>query len=491
MSQVGFPDDAPVDERDEQLVAYLDGELPSNELRALEQRLGSDAALRARLRELQNGWELLDQLPLASSSNTLLETTIRMAAIDGSMGVRGSAAKVTRRKLPPFAWLAMATAGCFFIGFAVMRVRERLNFQSQLRDLPIAMHLDAYLHASDLDLMETLSQMPAWQGANEMADQLGKWDVNLAHRIDDVESHQRSEMLQKFPVNDQKLVASAWERFENISPQQRQAARDVAAQVASRPDATALLKTMDRFAVWRESWRAEDRDRFNTGKDREEFLRNALSQTKQRWTQDSASKLSESDVEAIYQALRQIARLRLRAIYEDAADDVKPMIESFGSSRQAIEPEAEAYFLRRMFDDAYRGPQRRDYDPGMPPPGPPGPPPSFGPGGGPASILALRNITERLRGPLHDDELVMLHTVLPKKWADLVDTMAANNGDRDGTLRTIADESLKRMQWNRSGQTTVERYIRAEDREEMDLLPADQLLRRVNGNGWGNGFGRR
>src|SRR5690606_2215355 len=77
-------DDSPVDELDERLVAYLDGELEPEDRKALEVQLGRDADLRARLRTLQDGWELLDALPLATPSPVLLESTLRMAAIEAT-----------------------------------------------------------------------------------------------------------------------------------------------------------------------------------------------------------------------------------------------------------------------------------------------------------------------------------------------------------------------------------------------------------------------
>ena len=69
-------DEAPLDPIDEQLVAYLDGELESQERDELEKRLGSDGQLRLRLRTLQRGWEMLENLPQVAPSPNLLETQL-------------------------------------------------------------------------------------------------------------------------------------------------------------------------------------------------------------------------------------------------------------------------------------------------------------------------------------------------------------------------------------------------------------------------------
>src|SRR5690554_5298714 len=89
-------DDLQADEVDERLVAYLDGELEPEERRALEVQLGRSAVLRARLRSLQDGWEMLDELPMATPSPQLLESTLRMAATEAASQPRAIAAAPNR-----------------------------------------------------------------------------------------------------------------------------------------------------------------------------------------------------------------------------------------------------------------------------------------------------------------------------------------------------------------------------------------------------------
>jgi hypothetical protein len=56
-------DDPPLDPLDEELVAYLDGELAEEQARQLEQRLASDPQLRHRAMLLKKTYDLLDYLP--------------------------------------------------------------------------------------------------------------------------------------------------------------------------------------------------------------------------------------------------------------------------------------------------------------------------------------------------------------------------------------------------------------------------------------------
>jgi anti-sigma factor RsiW len=78
----------PTDETQEDfpadLVAYLDGELDAQQTQAVEDRLSSDAVYRQQLRELQQTWDLLDQLPKADVDETFTRTTLSMVAVSVS-----------------------------------------------------------------------------------------------------------------------------------------------------------------------------------------------------------------------------------------------------------------------------------------------------------------------------------------------------------------------------------------------------------------------
>ena len=63
---------------EEQLVAYLDGELDDESSRSLEQRLATDSTLRLQLGRLERTWDLLDQLGRAEVGETFTRTTIEM-----------------------------------------------------------------------------------------------------------------------------------------------------------------------------------------------------------------------------------------------------------------------------------------------------------------------------------------------------------------------------------------------------------------------------
>ena len=86
------PDDAalPPPTLDEELVAYLDGELDAEAGRRLEQRLADDATARSALRGLQVSWDALDELDQADVGQDFTRTTLEMVAVRATKDVEES-----------------------------------------------------------------------------------------------------------------------------------------------------------------------------------------------------------------------------------------------------------------------------------------------------------------------------------------------------------------------------------------------------------------
>jgi hypothetical protein len=94
--------DREIDAIDEELTAYLDGELTSSESAALERRLVQDEYLRTRLADLRKAYDLLDELPETPHSNHFTQTTIEMVVADVKRsGIRPATVLEDSIKKPP------------------------------------------------------------------------------------------------------------------------------------------------------------------------------------------------------------------------------------------------------------------------------------------------------------------------------------------------------------------------------------------------------
>jgi anti-sigma factor RsiW len=140
----------------EELTAYLDGELDANEVRRVEERLARDAVYRAELQRLERTWNLLDRLPRATVDEDFTKSTIEMVAVAASqeaLAVQSSLPqRQQRRRLIGLAGLAAAA----LVGFVAGHLIWPSPNQALLRDLPVLENLDRYYQADNLEFLQAL-----------------------------------------------------------------------------------------------------------------------------------------------------------------------------------------------------------------------------------------------------------------------------------------------------------------------------------------------
>ena len=143
---------------DEQLVAYLDGELDDESSRRIEALLASDPDLRQQLGQLERTWEALDGLERSEVDERFTQTTLEMVAVAAEADVgrlQEEAPRKNRRR-----WLVggVSLAAAAAVGFlAVTLLRPDPNRQL-LDDLPMLDHLEQYRQVEDLDFLRQLDQ---------------------------------------------------------------------------------------------------------------------------------------------------------------------------------------------------------------------------------------------------------------------------------------------------------------------------------------------
>jgi anti-sigma factor RsiW len=142
---------------DDDLVAYLDGELNPELSRDIERRLADDPELRKRLLQHQRAWELLDEVPQPEVDEGFTRSTIEMVAVTAADDVeRHQRHAVRQRRLTwgvaAACWLALAAGGYAVTAFLLARPNRQLA-----RDLPIIEHLNAYRNADNIAFLRSLA----------------------------------------------------------------------------------------------------------------------------------------------------------------------------------------------------------------------------------------------------------------------------------------------------------------------------------------------
>jgi len=144
---------------EENLTAYLDGELNEAVTKEIESTLADSAPTRQRVDSLISTWEMLDLLPRARASEDFTERTMscvsipeaatqRLAVDWSNQGRRGAAFAV---------WAAGLVLAA---GFGFLATNRWVPNESDrlVRDLPLIENLDLYTEVDNVEFLKELQQ---------------------------------------------------------------------------------------------------------------------------------------------------------------------------------------------------------------------------------------------------------------------------------------------------------------------------------------------
>lgn len=152
------------DSVDEELVAYLDGELGSAESADIEKRLTQDASVRERLQHLQRAWDMLDELPQDEIPEQFAQTTIGLVVASTKDEVKHAQSSATAKR--GFIWvitLASCTLACV-VGYQIMFAMLNSTNRQLEQDLPVIENMDAYRSAESVDFLRRLADEGLFEG---------------------------------------------------------------------------------------------------------------------------------------------------------------------------------------------------------------------------------------------------------------------------------------------------------------------------------------
>jgi anti-sigma factor RsiW len=143
---------------DEEIVAYLDGELDSEAEARVVRRLSEDAAYRSRLGQLQQTWDLLDNLRGTEADDEFTASTVAMVAVQAEQESKSQQVRIVRQR--SFAWLALAAVMLLSMasGYAVLYRRLTREDRNLVRDLPVIERVDEYRSIDDVDFLRALAR---------------------------------------------------------------------------------------------------------------------------------------------------------------------------------------------------------------------------------------------------------------------------------------------------------------------------------------------
>lgn len=143
---------------DEEIVAYLDGELDSEAEARVVRRLSEDASYRSRLGQLQQAWDLLDNLRGSEADDEFGQSTVAMVAVQAEAEAKTLKLRVVRRR--KLTWLAVAALTLVSVvgGFAALRQRLTQDDRNLVRDLPVIERVDEYRNIDNIEFLRQLER---------------------------------------------------------------------------------------------------------------------------------------------------------------------------------------------------------------------------------------------------------------------------------------------------------------------------------------------
>jgi len=218
----------PLDDREqEDLVAFLDGELTGDEARVIERKLSLDPTARAEADILRRTWDLLDYLPRPEPSASFTEKTLtRLSAVRGES------------LLPPLAWRDRRWMSFGAVWVASMAVAMLSGFQGYRHLAPAwAKHVpeekpkemdEGSIERLPKKLQDEISKLPADQQDEELKKLLDKErELRKLWMSTSGLVKEKPVRLEEFPVEVQTFVRDYLEkRLNAFEKQQLKAAEE-------------------------------------------------------------------------------------------------------------------------------------------------------------------------------------------------------------------------------------------------------------------------
>ena len=289
----------------EELVAYLDGELPPEEARAVEARLSRDERYRREMQGFDRAWSALEELPQATVDDTFTKTTIEMVAVaaEKDLAEQTQTLPFVRRKRT--LWIAAIATVAATLGFALARIVLDRPDRVLLANLPIVQRLDAYSQNLSAEFLTALDTQ-----ANDILepyrDEELERQLETLTAINAESNSERRERVEKMSDGEKAALRANYDRFNDQVPEKRQQLVALHKQLRDAENSEQLQRTMLAYWGWLQELRnggADQADLRNTQsiEERLELIR------KIDRGQDRRFSLSPDEAKRIRGAVRSLA----------------------------------------------------------------------------------------------------------------------------------------------------------------------------------------
>jgi len=233
----------PVDPLDEQLTAYLDGELPPEEARALEQRLARDVTVRERLRELAGAWDMLDSLPRSTVDENFAKTTVAMVAVAAKQDLVDLQKTAPRQQRQQWLTRVVAIAASLILGYVGFTWLWPNPNDELLSNLSLIENWQLYQEADSIEFLNQLDRAGLfWSENTANPDHLAMLvPPTMEERklyVNQLSESQRTELRRK------------QETFEKLDPAERKQLHELDHVLQTAPNSARMLEILRNYHNW-------------------------------------------------------------------------------------------------------------------------------------------------------------------------------------------------------------------------------------------------
>ena len=233
-----------------ELVAYLDGELDTQAVAAIERRLTQDAEFRQQLAQLQESWKLLDLLETPQVSAAFTHTTLEMTVVAARDDAEHLGAGGLRRHLTTWCSAIMGCGVSVAAGFVLVSLLLQQPDRKLLRDLPVIENVDDYTYGDDIEFIRLLLERGVFATEPIVSVPLSSTTESLADRRQRVAS---------LSVDAKERLQSQQIRFATLSAEERADVRDFHNALVNDEQAAELQLVLAKYNDWLKSLSTADR----------------------------------------------------------------------------------------------------------------------------------------------------------------------------------------------------------------------------------------
>jgi hypothetical protein len=286
---------------DEDLVAYLDGELDDEAARRLVDRLNNDEGARQRLRALATSWDLLDHLPRAAMDDSFTRTTVQMIAVAASDDIADQKAALPARKRRRWTVGAIGALAAAMVGFVAVVVAWPDPNEPLLRDLPVVRNLDQYMAAKNIDLIRRLDSEGIFSGGTIDSTAADEPQPSGNEPIPREQLVARRAEVEELSPQEKEDLRRQFDRFQGLSAEMKKRYRALDAELRADPDEARLRSILEQYHNWLPTLSPLDRAELSemSTEDAIGKIRQLKQQEARKLTAELVKPLTPSDVEAI------------------------------------------------------------------------------------------------------------------------------------------------------------------------------------------------